>query len=111
MVAKYVGLKETSSQEIALLILEDLLYSCSLIYKIPQQRSWERHKARIICTVSQNGMGIAIFLITWRTICKDIYQVNVLIFMDALFPGVCDDEAFHSHAFILCITIARTQTA
>ena len=31
--------------------------------------------------------------------------------MDASFPDVCGDEAFHSPAIILCTTIARTQIA
>ena len=31
--------------------------------------------------------------------------------MDASFLGVCDDEAIHSPAIIICTTIARTQIA
>ena len=31
--------------------------------------------------------------------------------MDASFPGVCGDEAYHLPTFILCTAIARTQIA
>ena len=52
-------------------------------------------------------MGIPIFL----NFLEVVYQVNVFKFMDASFPGVCGDEAFHLHAIILCTTIARTPIA
>ena len=88
---------------------ERLLFSCPLIYKIPHQSVLERHKARIMYNFSAD-MGIAIFLITWRTMQSHVFKV-----MDASFPGMCGDYLKYIIHLLICYnpftTIVRIEIA